>query len=699
MAGRKWYLLKKLTSTRIYLEGVLATRNVRAMIILFGIFSLCVLWIGLYYKVQSERQMVINGAFKDAGNFARSFEEHTLRTIKGVDQAALFLKYEYEKKGKAIDIHQSISEGRLVRQPFGLLSIIDENGDLALSSQVAFVPSNLKDREYFYVHKDFDSGQLFISKPLQGQSSEKWSIRMTRRVNNSDGSFGGVVVVSVDPFYFSEFYKQVDLGGKSIIALIGRDGIVRARGLDQDENIGRDVGKSLLMDCLQESDSEHYIETSTIDGIKRIYSYRALRDYPLVVLVGIEEEEVLRELNQHLVSYYYISTALTIMILAFIILLIVASERQKRNSEALKQARDSLEVEVRERTQELFVANEELMAMNEEHVALNEELRHNNDEIQKEIIDRKKIEGILQIFQEELLQKNNELTVVLETVKKTQNHLIQQEKLAGIGQLAAGVAHEINNPLGFITNNVETLEQYYTAFSSIIAQYQQLRSSITATDDLQISEKLNQIIRLEKEQELDYILDDLPKLFQDTNEGLNRMSKIVKGIGIFSRVDQEQVFTQYDLHKGLENTLLIARNEIKYNIIVIKILSKIPAVEAIGSEINQVLLNIVVNAVQAIKEKREEEKGKITIATWCDEKFVYCAIEDNGIGISSKNLNHIFNPFFTTKPIGQGTGMGLSISYDIVVNHHQGEIIVESCPGETKFTIKLPMKHEFIEMS
>ncbi|MBP2626508.1 MAG: sensor signal transduction histidine kinase [Firmicutes bacterium] len=695
MARGEWCLLKKLTQSMVFSEGILATRNV---IILFGVFLLCVLWIGLFYKVQSERQLEIDAAFKETGRLARSFEEHTLRTIKGADQAALFLKYQYEKMGRNIDISQYRSEVQFVRQPFVLLSIIDEHGDLASSSQVPFVPSNVKDREHFFVHKDFDSRQLFVSKPVLGRSSGKWSIQMTRRVNKADGSFGGVVVVSVDPFYFGEFYKQVDLGGKSMVTLIGRDGIVRARGLDQNENIGRDVSNSPLMGYLKSSDAGHYIGTSTVDGIKRIYSYRALKEYPFVVLVGIDKQEAFGEFNQRLVSYYYIAAALTLMIITFIILLLVASEGQKRNSEALKQARDSLEVKVWERTQELFAANQELMAMNEEHIALNEELRHNNQEIQKEITYRKRIESILQSSQEELIQKNDELTIALETVKSTQNHLIQQEKLAGIGQLAAGVAHEINNPLGFITNNLETLEQYYTAFNSILAEYQELGSSITFADDRQISKKMNQILRLEEEHELDYILHDLPELFRDTNEGLNRMSKIVKGIGAFSRVDQEKVFTQYDLHKGLENTLLIARNEIKYNAVVEKILGEIPTVEAMGSEINQVLLNIIVNAVQAIKEKNGEKKGEIRILTWHDEQFVYCAIEDNGIGISSENLNHIFNPFFTTKPIGQGTGMGLSISYDIIVNRHHGEIEAESCSGVgTKFTIKLPIKHELIE--
>lgn len=682
-----------------FFKGMFTTSNNSTVIVLFGVLLLSILWIGLYYKVQSEREMVIDATFKEAGNLARSFEEHSSRTIKSADQTTLFLKYQYEKMGKIIDISQYIDGEMFMSQPFILLSIIDESGDLVSSSQVPFVPSNLSDREHFFVHKDFDSGQLFISKPLVGRSSGKWSIQMTRRINKLDGSFGGVVVVSLDPAYFGEFYKQVDLGVESTISLIGRDGIVRARGVDRNQLIGVDVSGSPLMEHLKVNDTGHYIAKSIFNGGRRIYSYRALKDYPFVVLVGIGEEEAFKELNQRIVSYFYISAGITFIIIMFIVLLLSAFERQKRDSQALKRARDNLQVKVRKRTQKLFTVNEELRAMNEEHVALNEELRHNNEEIQKEIVDRKRIECILKISQAELTKKNSELTSALETVKKTQDHLIRQEKLAGIGQLAAGVAHEINNPLGFITNNIETLEQYCTVFHSILAEYQELTDSIADTSNLQISEKINQIFKLECEKELDYIIDDLPELFKDTNEGLERICKIVKGIGIFSRIDHEESFNQYNLHKGLENALLMACNEIKHNAIVEKNLGEIPEFEAIGSEINQVLLNLIVNAVHALKEKISEEQGKIKISTWCDSNFVFCLIEDNGIGISEENLNQIFNPFFTTKPIGEGTGIGLSISYDIIVNRHKGDILVESCLGKgTKFTVKLPMRYNLIKL-
>ncbi|SMC99386.1 ATP-binding protein [Sporomusa malonica] len=649
----------------------LTIRNTISIIVLFGIFLLSVIWIGLHYKVQSERQLTISDAFKDTANFARAFEEHTLRTIKGADQAVLFLKYQYEQEAQTINIPQYIREGRLTNQPFVLLSVMDEAGDLVVSSQVPFVASNLKDREHFKVHEENDSGQLFISKPVLGRSSGKWSIQMTRRVNKPDGSFGGVVVVSVDPFYFTGFYKQVDLGKGSTITLVGKDGIVRARESGITSDVGQDMSQSALMEHLAVRGSGNYVSTSTIDGVKRIYGYRALNDYPFVVLVGISEEEVFRELNQRVSSYYQVAGLTTTVIGIFIIMLLFITVRQRRTAEALKQAHDNLELKVELRTQELFVANKELTSMNEEHIVMNEKLLHINQEV----------------------------ITALAAVEQTQRRLAQQEKLAGIGQLAAGVAHEINNPLGFVTGNVETLEGYFSAFGSVIAKYRELGRELASLKNTSIDERLDQVLIYEKEKEIDYILTDFPELFQDTLEGLGRMSKIVKGMRLFSHVNH-QVVEEYNLIDGVETTLLVAQNEFKHYAIVEKSLAPIPTIEAFGSEINQVLLNIIVNAAQAIRARHDAGTGLIKISTWHDERFVYCAIRDNGIGITKENVNNIFNPFFTTKPVGQGTGMGLSISYDIIVNNHKGEILVDSIEGEgTKFTVKLPIKHEITSSS
>ena len=674
-------------------------RNPSAVIVLFGILLFCFIWSGLFYKIQAERQLELNGALKETAGFTRTFEEHTVRTIKGVDQALLSLKYQYEKEGQAFDIPRYVSEQRLLSQPVLQMTVVDENGELVASSYAPFVPANIRDREHFLVHKDVDEGKLFVSQPVLGRSSGKWSIQMSRRINKPDGSFAGVAVASVDPFYFSDFYKQVDLGENSAIALIGRDGIVRVRQDGQVANFGQDFTKSVVMEKLSSSNIGHFFTQSRVDGIKRIYAYRALADYPLVVVVGIDEEVVYQDLNNRIIGYYWAAGTSTFVIIIFIVTLLFIAARQKSTAQALKQARDGLSDKVEQRTRELFEANEKLKAMNEESSTMNRELQFTNMELENEIAERNRIESLLIFSEEELRRKNTQLAAALQDIRRVQGSLIQQEKLAGIGQLAAGVAHEINNPLGFITGNIEALEQYFNALSLVFAQYRELRADIAAGATMQsILARVDQIGKLEINQDLDYIFADIPDVFSDTSGGLSRMSKIVKGMRLFSRVDQQQIFEIYDLNMGLENTLLVAHTEIKHSAIVEQNFGQIPLIEAIGGEVNQVLLNLVFNAVYAIREKHRDQKGVIKLSTWHDEESVSFAVEDNGTGISMENINHIFNPFFTTKPVGQGTGMGLSISYEIIVNHHHGEIKVESRIGEgTTFIVRLPIKHDLLD--
>jgi signal transduction histidine kinase len=513
-------------------------------------------------------------------------------------------------------------------------------------------------------------------------------------VNKPNGDFGGIVVVSVDPSYFTEFYGQVDLGESSLITLVGRDGIVRARKSEAKSDLGQDIRNSALLQHASESPVGRFVTTSEIDGIHRIHSYRALEAYPFVVSVGISEEEVFRELNERIAVYYWVAAVATSVITLFIIALLMVTARQRRTEEKLMKSRATLECEVEKRTQELLAANEELTAMNEEHVAMNEELQHTNQELHKEIVDRNKVEDSLKISKDELEQTNRELVTALATIEQAQRQLIQQEKLAGIGQLAAGVAHEINNPLGYVTGNVETLEQYFASFEKVLACYRELQLALVNADNPQIREKASAAAKCEQAADLDYIQNDLPSLFRDTIEGLDRMSKIVKGMRVFSRIDQHQVFAPYDLLDGLESTLLVAHNEIKHCASVVNNLHPIPKIEAVGSEINQVLLNLIVNAAQSIKSKKSAEAGLITLSTWHDDNYVYCSIEDNGIGIAPANLTNLFNLFFTTKPVGHGTGMGLSISYDIIATRHNGDIWAESIEGHgAKFTLKLPIRH------
>lgn len=277
-------------------------------------------------------------------------------------------------------------------------------------------------------------------------------------------------------------------------------------------------------------------------------------------------------------------------------------------------------------------------------------------------------------------------------LKRTQMQMIQQEKLAGIGQLAAGVAHEVNNPLGFIISNLKTLDKYVGKFTETLNAYQEFKDaalSCSSQNFLPHAEHIEQIITQKK---LDMIKGDAVELMKETQDGLSRISQIVQSLKVFSRVDATQPNEEYDLNDSIATTLLMAQNEYRDHARIEQQLADIPKIRANGSEMNQVLLNIIMNAVQAVKERYQApDQGVITISTRTDGQHVYCDITDNGNGMPEQVVKRIFEPFFTTRPPGKGTGLGLSVAND-TVSKLGGSISVESTVGVgTKISIVLPV--------
>jgi PAS domain S-box-containing protein len=292
---------------------------------------------------------------------------------------------------------------------------------------------------------------------------------------------------------------------------------------------------------------------------------------------------------------------------------------------------------------------------------------------------------------QELESINSELKEANRRIQETQSQLIQQEKMASIGNLAAGIAHELNNPLGFVSSNFLTLQKYMTLFVQYIQIWEKMSSpTLTQEDMKQVAEEAR---LFHENRQIGFILDDLRDLFTESKDGFNRMTSIVENMRSFSRIDQSDTSAPYDIRQGIENTIIVARNEIKYVADVHKELADIEPFLCRGDQINQVLLNIIVNAAQAIKGQTRKNRGQITIRTREEPDEVVCEIEDDGPGIPADIQGRIFDPFFTTKKVGEGTGLGLNISYDIVVHKHKGSLIVRSEVNQgSLFQIRLPRK-------
>ncbi|MDP2795467.1 MAG: ATP-binding protein [Sulfurisoma sp.] len=290
-----------------------------------------------------------------------------------------------------------------------------------------------------------------------------------------------------------------------------------------------------------------------------------------------------------------------------------------------------------------------------------------------DITARKQIEEALQ-------REKAEQAVLIKQLEEAHNQLLQSEKMASIGQLAAGVAHEINNPIGFVGANLGSLSKYVDQLFSVLAAYETLREQLPAA-----SPELARVEAAERAADLAYLREDIPSLLAESLDGIGRVRRIVQDLKDFSHVDSGE-WQWADLHQGIDSTLNVANNEIKYKADVVKEYGQLPRVECLGSQINQVFLNLLVNAAHAIKER-----GVITIRTGAAGDEAWVEIADTGSGIPPENLTRIFDPFFTTKPIGTGTGLGLSLSYGIVQKHH-GRIEVTSELGKgTTFRVTLPV--------
>jgi PAS domain S-box-containing protein len=300
------------------------------------------------------------------------------------------------------------------------------------------------------------------------------------------------------------------------------------------------------------------------------------------------------------------------------------------------------------------------------------------------------------IHTEETLRELNQ-TLEVRVAERTRElefshqQMALQEKLASIGQLSAGLAHEINNPINFVRINFATLREDITDLRKLLQAYRGLFHSIA--EENSSNEEFQKIKTMEKRLSVDMLLDGLPELFAESERGFERVGTIIKSMRNFSFQHAIDERVRFDINKGIRDTLIITRNEYRYHAKVETFLEEIPPVPCNPEQINQVFLNLIINSSHAIASQKRLNRGHIIIRTGCDEDYVQCTITDDGPGMPPETMRRVFEPFFTTKDPGQGTGLGLSISYDIITHKHGGTLTV-SCPpeGGSVFTIRLPLK-------
>jgi signal transduction histidine kinase len=293
---------------------------------------------------------------------------------------------------------------------------------------------------------------------------------------------------------------------------------------------------------------------------------------------------------------------------------------------------------------------------------------------------------LLKAMESRIAQRNQVLRKALVELKESQTQLVQSEKMASLGQMVAGVAHELNTPLGYVKNNVQLLRELSTPLFDLADAQAVLADCLSdpSCDDARLDSALQAAADARDLASPELLMEDFGQLFSDTLYGLEQIAELVVGLKDFARLDRA-MSEEVDLNDCIRSALVIARNGIKDKAEIVLQLAELPRIPCAPSQINQVLLNLLNNAAQAI-----DGFGQILLKTWADDSAVFVSLQDSGRGMSPEVLARIFDPFFTTKPVGQGTGLGLSISYKIIQDHG-GQIRAASEPGRgTRFLIRLP---------
>ena len=296
------------------------------------------------------------------------------------------------------------------------------------------------------------------------------------------------------------------------------------------------------------------------------------------------------------------------------------------------------------------------------------------------------LEEKVRIRTEELEEKNDELAVTLSDLKETQSQLLMVEKMASLGQLTAGIAHEINNPINFVSANIRPLKMDIADILDVLDKYDDIKYN-----DESIKTKLEEINSFKEQIDLDYVKTEINTLLAGIEDGAKRTAEIVKGLKNFSHLDESDIKLA-NVNTGIESTLVLLRSSIPENIAIDMELGDIPLIECYPGKLNQVIMNILNNAIQAMEKNKETLNHTLAISSFLKDEQVHICIEDTGVGMTKEVKDKVFDPFFTTKDVGEGTGLGMSIAFGIIESH-QGAIEIDSVPGKgTKVTLKLPLK-------
>ena len=686
--------------------GALARRLFGTNAVIAGVClaAIGLMWIAVIAQARFERREAVAAAIERNSNLAVAFEEFTVRTIDSADAVAKYVKREYARTGARIDIPGLIADRTIDAGVFTAISIVDERGNLVATSyeRVPGGPLNAADRPHFKVHVAQDTGKVFVGQPIMSRLTGKSTIPISRRINKPDGAFGGIVSVQMEPIRFTEFYSDATLRPGDVIALIGLDGIARARRVGRQDSSGESVEGGRLLAEQKAHPAGAYLAPGRFDGVRRYYSFRTLRDYPLIVTVGVAEQDVLLPSSQRRARNYLGAGLVSAAMVFFAALLITALERKKRTVVKLEQTMDDLKAvhgRLAEQASLLDKAQDAIVVRDLAHritywnksaerlygwtaaEALGMVARDLQsdpaafDEAMGKVIEhgdwlgelwqvgkdgqRLTVESRWTLVKDEAGRPAAVLVINTDITERTklEHQFLRAQRLESIGTLAGGIAHDLNNVLTPIMMSIGLLR-----------------------DNEHDPERLD-------------ILSTLETSARRGADMVQQVLSFARGVE-GRRVQVEVADVLCDVARIINDTFL--KN--------IDVRTCIPddlwAVSGDPNQLHQILLNLCVNARDAMPDggRLTLSAGNVTldaafVSANIDAKegpHVMLQVQDTGTGIPPDIIDRVFEPFFTTKDVGKGTGLGLSTSLAIVKSHG-GFIRIDSAPGEgATFSVYLP---------
>ena len=599
----------------------------------------------VYFR-SATQELIVGQQFSMISTMARDLDRSIDSAHKALEKAAITLPAGSLKDGKAM---QGWLDDRVgMHSVFNhSLIVLDKSGIL-----IASVPALPELYGVSFAHRDYftetiSTGRPMISKPFVTAVNDRPVIVMTVPLMGDDGEIAGVLAGSVDLLDKNGLFgvvKDTRVGASGYLYLFAQDRTMimhpdTSRIMKQDVKPGANVFFDKALAGFEGSG-----ETVNSRGVGFLVSFKRLQTTGWILAANYPLEEAFAPIARFR-SYFLVG--MVFVLLGAIALAWKLGDSFARPIEGIVKQLNRLAKPGSDRTERLDDGR--------------------NDEF-----------GVLSASFNDLL---DEILQGEKDLKTAQLNLYQSEKMASVGQLAAGVAHEINNPIGFINSNLGTLKGQVRDLLTVMAAYEQAEEALSGHPDMIAS-----ISQAKLAADLDFLRSDIESLITESLEGARRVKAIVEDLRDFSKLDTAE-WQCVNLEKGLESTLSILSGEIRNKADVVREYAGLPEIECIASQINQVFMNLLLNAAQAIAEH-----GTITLRTGYNENDVWVEVEDTGVGIRPEHLARIFEPFFTTKQVGKGTGLGLSLAYGII-QHHHGRLEVHSEPDQgAVFRITLPRR-------